>query len=426
MLLSKHINRNKYIFIFQTKFKKLINMRSECWCVGVKLIFIFVLLSLKEINNVQGSYLETTYPKSVIEDANLDTIQLLQKYNYPAERHFVTTEDNYILGLHRLARPGAPPIIMMHGLLDSSATWIIMGPQKAPAYYFYDNGYDVWLGNARGNRYSRNHTSMDPSKDPEYWTFSWHEIGFYDLPATIDYIQQQTGFKKTGYFGHSQGTTSFWVLCSMHPEYNEKITLMHALAPVAFMKHIKAPLLSYAKSFVKATHTQIREFVPRTDLLWRTCLASPVTEATCLGTYYQIVGKDTETTNKTMIPAILGHIPAGCNLKQIIHYMQLIDNDNFCQFDYGAQENVKRYGKATPPAYDLEKVTAPVALYYTLNDYLSSEIDVKHLAELLPNVVEDCLYPHKKWNHMTMLWGIDAREMAHHRMLELMKNYSYE
>lgn len=138
---------------------------------------------------------------------------------------------------------------------------------------------------------------MDPDTDPEFWTFSWHEIGIHDLPAMIDYVLLQTGFKKIGYFGHSQGTTTFWVLASMHPEYNEKITMMHALAPVAFMRHVKAPLLGYARSFVKMSEPRIREFMPRKEMLWRTCLASPITEGTCLETYYQIVGKDVETTN---------------------------------------------------------------------------------------------------------------------------------
>ena len=33
-----------------------------------------------------------------------------------------------------------------------------------------DAGYDVWLGNTRGNTYSRGHCDMDPS-DLKFWDF---------------------------------------------------------------------------------------------------------------------------------------------------------------------------------------------------------------------------------------------------------------
>lgn len=127
-----------------------------------------------------------------------------------------------------------------------------------------------------------------------------------------------------------------------------------------------------------------------------------------------------------MWPAIFGHVPAGCNIKQVKHYLQLVNNNRFCQYDHGGPENKKRYGQVSPPEYNLKLVTAPVGLYYTYNDYLSSEVDVKRLANMLPNVVENSLYTHRKWNHMTVVWGIDARELVHKRMLELMKNYPYE
>lgn len=37
------------------------------------------------------------------------------------------------------------------------------------------------------------------------------------------------------YVGHSMGTTSLFVMLSEKPEYNEKIKLFIALAPVAYM-----------------------------------------------------------------------------------------------------------------------------------------------------------------------------------------------
>lgn len=50
-----------------------------------------------------------------------------------------------------------------------------------------DAGYDVWLGNARGTENSRKHISLKPSGffQKAFWSFSWHEIGHFDIPASI-------------------------------------------------------------------------------------------------------------------------------------------------------------------------------------------------------------------------------------------------
>jgi hypothetical protein len=65
----------------------------------------------------------------------------------------------------------------------------------------------VWLNNSRGNCFSRDHKYIDPDNDEEFWDFSFHELGKYDLPAVFNYIIEQTGVKQLTYFGHSQGTT---------------------------------------------------------------------------------------------------------------------------------------------------------------------------------------------------------------------------
>lgn len=63
-------------------------------------------------------------------------------------------------------------------------------------------------------------------------------MGYYDLPAMIDYILRQTDQSQLFYIGFSQGTTQFWILMSLKPRYNSKIKLMSALAPVAYMGNI--------------------------------------------------------------------------------------------------------------------------------------------------------------------------------------------
>lgn len=99
-----------------------------------------------------------------------------------------------------------------------------------------DNGFDVYLGNARGNSYSLKHKTLG-IESQKFWDFSWHEIGIYDLPAMIDFVLNRTRSENLFYFGHSQGTTSFFVLLSMKPEYNQKIIQGHLLTPSAFFSN---------------------------------------------------------------------------------------------------------------------------------------------------------------------------------------------
>lgn len=166
-----------------------------------------------------------------------DVLELIKKAGYNGESHLVETEDGYVLKVHRILAKhpnlATKPVFLMHGLLAASADFVITGPEIALAYYLSDFGYDVWMGNARGNKHSSKHKKFHPdSKD--YWTFSWHEIGFFDLPAMIDDVLKQTKSSKLFYVGHSQGTTSLLVLLSSRPEYNDKIIQGHLMAVSAY------------------------------------------------------------------------------------------------------------------------------------------------------------------------------------------------
>ena len=121
------------------------------------------------------------------------------------------TEDGYILKMHRILPKNKnsstkPPVILMHGMLCTSADYILLGPYKALGFLLSNNNYDVWLGNNRGNTYSFHHKTLNP-KSKKFWDFSFHELGYYDLSRMIDYVLEISGKDQLFYVGHSQGTT---------------------------------------------------------------------------------------------------------------------------------------------------------------------------------------------------------------------------
>lgn len=162
----------------------------------------------------------------------------------------VQTEDGYLLTLFRIPYgiknnnsdvQNKPVVLLVHGLLLSGEDFVVLGPEKGLAFILADAGYDVWLANARGNIHSRRHVKYNPAWHGKFWDFSFHEIGYYDHKANVDYILTVTKQEQLYYIGHSQGGSSFFILNSLRPEYNKRFKLMVGLAPACLMGNSKNP-----------------------------------------------------------------------------------------------------------------------------------------------------------------------------------------
>jgi lysosomal acid lipase/cholesteryl ester hydrolase len=74
-------------------------------------------------------------------------------------------------------------------------------------------------------------------------------MGYYDLPALINYILEVTGNESLFYIGHSMGCAVIFIMASLKPELCSKITAIAALAPAVYIKHVKAPFPKLAAPF---------------------------------------------------------------------------------------------------------------------------------------------------------------------------------
>lgn len=122
---------------------------------------------------------------------------------------------------------------------------------NSTAYTLAEAGFDVWLGNNRGNKYSRLHQSdkINPDLTPkQFFDFSFETLGQHDVPAIVDKITSESGRKKITWIGHSQGTSQMFSALSAHKnKIADKINLFVAFAPIARMKDLDLPALVIVK-----------------------------------------------------------------------------------------------------------------------------------------------------------------------------------
>ncbi|KAK0590147.1 hypothetical protein LWI29_023230 [Acer saccharum] len=173
---------------------------------------------------------------------------LVKTQGYACEEHTVTTQDGYILSLQRIpvgqsgGVPGKkPPVLLQHGLVSDAASWLLLPPDQALVFVLADNGFDVWLANTRGTKYSHGHAYLS-GDDSGYWGWSWDELVTYELPAMFRYVYNETG-QKLHYVGHSQGT-----LLALAALSKDKVLLnmwrsASLLAPFAYLGTITSHLI---------------------------------------------------------------------------------------------------------------------------------------------------------------------------------------
>nr|CAD7571522.1 unnamed protein product [Timema californicum] len=115
--------------------------RLRIWCSDIfGAMNANLLPTLTWILGIFFKQLPDELPKTESQwaDIFLDVPEIIKKSGYPVEVHHVTTEDGYIVTLHRLPRRMSEkaPTLVQHGIFHSSADSIISGPNSGLGAYF--------------------------------------------------------------------------------------------------------------------------------------------------------------------------------------------------------------------------------------------------------------------------------------------------
>ncbi|UMM33025.1 hypothetical protein L5515_006642 [Caenorhabditis briggsae] len=355
-------------------------------------------------------------------ELKMTTPQIIERWGYPAMIYSVTTDDGYILEMHRIPfgktnvtwpNGKRPVIFLQHGLLCASSDWVLNLPDQSAGFIFADAGFDVWMA---------------------FWDWSWDEMATYDLNAMINHVLEVTGQESVYYMGHSQGTlTMFSHLSKDDGSFAKKIKKFFALAPIGSVKHIKGFLAFFANYFSLEFDGWFDifgagEFLPNN---WAMKLAAKdicgglqIESDLCDNVLFLIAGPESDQWNQTRVPVYATHDPAGTSTQNIVHWMQMVHHGGVPAYDWGTKENKKKYGQANPPEYDFTAIKGTqIYLYWSDADWLGDKVDITDylLTHLDPAVIAQNNHL-PDYNHLDFTWGLRAPQDIYHPAVELCTN----
>lgn len=348
------------------------------------------------------------------------------------EEHKILTSDGYILTAWRIPRKLSEPtfsdikhepIILQHGLFDSSFTWLLLDASHSLPLILAESGYDVWLTNTRGNAVSFEHENMNNFNSydvySKYWDFSFHEMAVYDLPANINYIKKITGFDKVSYVGHSQGGLIYNILYSINPTFiEESIKNYVSVGTVAAIFTAESKLIQLGAKFDMSwilNALKVKNFFCFNEKFYSIinnfCYYSNKI-CSLIVNFIVSNGKDTNRINPKKLFENFLYAPGGTSFKNISHWLQMYKNKRLAMYDYGKKKNRKIYNSDIPPEYDFsafQNYKIKSLMYISDSDPFSNENDLKHLTDQL-NKKYVTIRKMSNYNHLDFLWSEDAKD----------------
>lgn len=453
------------------------------WAFAVQVVAVAVGRALRAALNRAERTVNTKLPR--ISVANLayakDISEIAAANGYIIREHVVATKDDYLLVVHKLERmgssPGASPSASVgasasastidlahtarsitpgsastttlvqpkvayfhHGLLTNSELFLLGSEKnKNLPYLLVDLGYEVWLGNNRGNKYSRKHLKLSVS-DKRYWNYSLDEFALYDIPDTLRYIQTYYSHgTKIMYVGFSQGCLQLFASLSLNPHLNQSISLFVGLSPAIIPRDLSHTLLKLIvnktandNSFLYGLFGE-RAILPSVSF-WCWIMGPDLYQQVVDRLLRFLFGWTLRNISPQQKKVGYRHMFSNSSVKLIIHWFQIIASRRFQMFDETC--NIGLLGLATL-SRDLKYTTSrvapfpishhldvPMVLVYGDSDILVDIDSTRRLilsqnAKMTSKLLE--VIKCSTYEHMDTLWGNNVYEDVFKRVIEHME-----
>ncbi|KAJ1962762.1 cholesterol esterase [Dispira parvispora] len=395
-------------------------VRIMLFFVPIRLINRVLIRLTSDPNRPRPQYQIPTY-----ENFN----ELAGRWGYSTEEHTVVTRDGYVLGIHRLPEsprqldspPTRKPVVLLwHGFMMCSDVFVCMpNQQNSLALYLADAGYDVWLGNSRGNKYSYRHLSRRVWQT-EFWDFSIDELAMFDIPDTVDYILAATGAPSLAYIGFSQGTAQMFCALASNKPLNDKISIFLALAPATTPRGFDSDVVN---AMVNTSPQVLYLLLGRKEALsiaitWKEILPSDLNVwayDTCLRFLF---GWETRNLGPETKKMCYQYLYSFSSVKTIVHWMQIIRTGKLQFYDeMPVVPNSVFHTGHVCHRYPTSQIDTPIALFHGGKDTLSStdQLVAKELKK--PAYVKEIAH----YEHLDFLWADDVKDQVLDDLLVVLK-----
>ncbi|CAI2369519.1 unnamed protein product [Moneuplotes crassus] len=388
--------------------------------------FLPILIMLCYITRVKAQ-LDGYWRMSVRERA--------EALGFEYEEYQITTEDGYILSLMRIPNgPESPsditnkePILLSHPAFQAGESFTRLGGVYSPAFYLANQGKDVWLYNLRGNTYSRQHVSLNPSIDDEYWEFYIDTVRF-DYMACVEFILETTGYSQIALLGHSLGGATLVTALALEQEYfGPRTSLTILITPALMMAHTNAPVYAAMGAcpwiLENMRNLGVNYFSESNNIvrwvLYQSCL---LIHPLCTGLTALLTDEENPSAldNESM-DFFLARISNGIGIRLLEHLFQSVRTSQFTYFDLGVEENLEAYGTELPPQIPLENINTPLALMWGEFDGSITQQDAQWIrSRLEDNIIFDHIYEDQ--THLSFLVGNNIEEYLDD-IIQLMSEY---